>query len=67
MSQAQTVWHELQARRSAAVRHRWLGVLVGMALLSGICAGEVLFLRYVGGPAAMNTFTAAEGMSANTD
>jgi len=67
MSEARTVSYELPATRSDTVTRQWLGVLLATVLLSAICAGEVLFLRYVGGPAAMNTIAAAEGMGANTD
>ena len=66
MSEAQTVSYELQATGSTIATRQWFGVLLAAVLLSAMCAGEVLFLRSVGGPETMNVLTVAEGMVVHT-
>ncbi len=67
MSDTRTVSYELRATRSDSVTRLWLGVVLATILVNAICVGEVLLLRYAGGPAGMNTMTTAEGMGANSD
>ena len=66
MSEAQTVSYELRATGSTIATRQWFGVLLAAVLLSAICVGEVLFLRYVGGPEMINVLTVAEGVVVHT-
>ena len=62
MSEARTIWHEMEARRSdAANRHR-SGIMLAAALLFAMALAEVAFLRYVAGPDSVNLMAAAEGI-----
>ena len=62
MSEARTIWHAMEARRSAAVsRADRAGLLIAAALLCAMAAAEVLFLHYVAGPDSVNLLMAAEG------
>jgi hypothetical protein len=63
MSEAHTIWHDMPARRNAAVTRQWTGVVLAAVLLTAMCGAEVLFLKYVAGPDTVNLLTAAEGMA----
>ena len=62
MSQARTVWQDLEVRRSTAASRHLTGMLLAIGLLIGMCTAEVLFLTYVVGPDTINILTASEGM-----
>ena len=62
MSEARTIWHAMETRRSAAVSRHRAGLLIAAALLCAMAAAEVLFLHYVAGPDSVNLLTAAEGV-----
>jgi ABC-type Fe3+-siderophore transport system permease subunit len=62
MSDARTIWHDLETRRSVAANRQWTALLLGAGLLIAMCAGEVVFLNYVAGPDTINILSAAEGM-----
>jgi hypothetical protein len=62
MSDARTVWHTLDQRRSRAASRQRSGVLIAVALLCVMAAAEVLFLRFVAGPDSVNLISAAEGI-----
>jgi hypothetical protein len=61
MSEARTIWHAMEARRSAAVSRDRAGLLIAAALLCAMAAAEVLFRHYVAGPDSVNLLMAAEG------
>jgi hypothetical protein len=67
MSEARTVWQDLEVRRSAAASRKRTGMMLGVALLVGMCAAEVAFLKYVAGPDTIATLTAADGMAVNAE
>ena len=60
MSEARTIWHDLEARRSESIVRKHSGVLLAIALLSVMTVCEVAFLRYFAGPASVNLMVAAE-------
>ena len=62
MSEARTIWHDLEARRSFTANRQRMSLLLAAGLLIAICAGEVLFLNYFVGPDTVNILSAAEGM-----
>jgi hypothetical protein len=62
MSEARTVWHDLQTRRSAAVSKQRVGLVLIAGLLIVMCAAEIAFLNYVAGPETVNLLTVAEGV-----
>jgi hypothetical protein len=62
MSEARTIWQDLDTRRSHAATQERSGMLLAVALLC-VMAAEVLFLRYVAGPDSVNMMQAAEGIS----
>jgi hypothetical protein len=59
MSEARTVWHEMQSRRTAAVKRQRSGIALVVLLLVTMSSAEVLFLRYVAGPDTTDLLTAA--------
>ena len=61
MSEARTVWRDLQTRRTAVVSRQWSGVLLAAVLLTAMCGAEVVFLKYVAAPDTMNLLNAMEG------
>jgi hypothetical protein len=61
MSEARTIWHSMETRRSAAVSRERCSLLIAAALLCAMAAAEVLFLHYVAGPDSVNLLMAAEG------
>jgi hypothetical protein len=63
MSEARTIWQDLDTRRSHAATQERSGMLLAVALLCVMAAAEVLFLRYVAGPDSVNMMQAAEGIS----
>jgi hypothetical protein len=63
MSEAHTIWHDLDARRSHAASQQRSGMLLAVALLCVMAAAEVLFLRSVAGPDSVAMMQAAEGIS----
>jgi hypothetical protein len=67
MSEANTVWHDLQTRQKVVANRQRYGVLLAGGLLIAMCAAQVLFLRYVAGPDTVNLLTAGEGMAVGTD
>jgi hypothetical protein len=62
MSEAHTIWHDLDMRRSPAATQQRSGMLLAVALLCAMAAAEVLFLRYVAGPDSVAMIQAAEGI-----
>ena len=66
MSEANTIWHSLEQRRSRAANRERSGVMIAVALLCAMAVAEVLFLRFVAGPDSVNLISAAEGI-ATTD
>jgi hypothetical protein len=66
MSEARTIWHNLEAWHSRAVNRQRVGVLLAAGLLIAMCTTEVVFLRYFAGPGTVNMVTAAEGMPVGT-
>jgi hypothetical protein len=62
MSEARTVWQDLEVRRSTAASRHLTGIMLAIGVLIGMCTAEVLFLNYVVGPDTINTLIAAEGM-----
>jgi hypothetical protein len=62
MSQAQLVWHELQAANSVVARRRLTGGLLGIVLLFMLCLAETEWLLLTGGPDAVNIVAFAEGI-----
>ena len=66
MSEARTVWHDIQARRNAAARRQWQGAALAVLALVAMCTAEILFLNYVASPDTVNMMTAAEGMPSVT-
>jgi hypothetical protein len=62
MSEARTVWQDLEVRRNTAANRQRTGLLVAAALLIAMCAAEVVFLNYVAGADTFKILTAAEGM-----
>jgi len=66
MSEARTIWHDLEAWQSRAANRQRLGVLLAAGLLIAMCATEVAFLRYFAGPDSVNMVTVAEGMPVGT-
>jgi hypothetical protein len=63
MSEARTIWQDLDTRCSHAATQERSGVLLAIALLCVMAAAEVLFLRYVAGPESVDMMQAAEGIS----
>ena len=63
MSEARTIWQDLDTRRSLAATQERSGMLLAVALLCLMAAAEVLFLRYVAGPDSVDMMQAAEGIS----
>ena len=63
MSEARTIWHDLDERRSHAATQQRSGMLLAVALLCAMAAAEVLFLRYVAGPDSVDMMQAAEGIT----
>jgi hypothetical protein len=66
MSEAHTIWHSLEQRRSRAANRERSGVMIAVALLCAMAVAEVLFLRFVAGPDSVNLISVAEGI-ATTD
>jgi hypothetical protein len=62
MSEAHTVWHTMQSRRTAAASRRRAGIGLTVCLLCAMAVAEVLFLRFVAGPDSVNLMVAAEGV-----
>ena len=67
MSEARTVWQDLEARRSTAASRKRTGMMLAVALLLGMCAAEVAFLRYFAGPDTVATVVAAEGLPVGSE
>ena len=63
MSEARTIWHVMEADRSAAISRHRTGILLVICLLCAAAAAEVLFLRYVAGPDSVQMMAAAEGIA----
>jgi hypothetical protein len=61
MSEAQTVWLDLQTRRKVAAKRQRSGVLLAAGLLIAMSATEVLFLAYAVGPDTVEILTAGQG------
>jgi hypothetical protein len=62
MSEAHTVWHALESRRSAAVARKRASMLLLVCLLCAMAVCEVLFLKFVASPDSVNLMVAAEGV-----
>lgn len=62
MSEARTIWHELELQRSSAASNHRTGVAIAALLLLMMAASEVLFLRYAAGADSVNLISAAEGI-----
>jgi hypothetical protein len=67
MSEARTVWQDLDVRRSTTASRKRIGMLLVAGLLIGMCAAEVAFLSYVVGPDTINAVATAEGMPVGPD
>ena len=63
MSEAQTVWHALESRRSASVTRKRTGMALLVCLLCAMTICEALFLKFVAGPDSVNLMVAAEGVA----
>ncbi len=63
MSEARTIWPALEARQNAAAGRRRRGLLLAVCLLCAAAAAEVLFLRVVAGPDAVDMMVMAEGVA----
>ena len=63
MSEARTIWHDIEARGSDAAAKQRSGMLLAIALLCLMAAAEALFLRYVAGPDSVDMMQSAEGIS----
>jgi hypothetical protein len=62
MSDARTIWHDLEARQNSAVNRQRVGLLLAAFLLIAMCAAEIAFVRYVAAPETVNALTTIEGM-----
>jgi hypothetical protein len=62
MSEAHTVWHTLESRRSAAVTRKRASMLLLVCLLCAMAVSEVLFLKFFASPDSVNLLVAAEGV-----
>lgn len=62
MSEARTVWHAVEARRTAVASRQRAGFLLAVCLLCAMAAAEVLFLHFVAGPDSVSLISAAEGV-----
>jgi hypothetical protein len=62
MSEARTIWHDLETRRSHAATQQRSGMLLAFALLCVMAAAQVLFLHYAAGPESVAMMQAAEGV-----
>jgi len=67
MSEARTIWHDLDTRQSIAVSRRRIGLALAAAMLIAMCVAEVAFLRYFAGPDTVNMVTATEGMAVGVE
>ena len=61
MSEARTVWHDLQTRQRVTANRQRSGILVAAGLLIAMGAAEVLFLNFAVGPDTVDLLTAAQG------
>jgi hypothetical protein len=61
MSEARTVWHDVQTRQRVTANRQRSGILVAAGLFIAMCAAEVLFLNFAVGPDTMDLLTAAQG------
>jgi hypothetical protein len=64
MSEARTVWHDLETRQKVAANRQRSGVLLAAGLLIAMGAAEALFLTYVAGPDTVDLLTAGQGAPA---
>ena len=62
MSEARTVWLDVQTRLKIADDRQRSGFLLAVGLLIAMSAAEVLFLTYVAGPDTVDLLTAGEGV-----
>jgi hypothetical protein len=62
MSEARTIWHDLEARQNGAVNRQRVGLLLAACILIAMCAAEIAFVRYVATPETVNALTTIEGM-----
>jgi hypothetical protein len=63
MSEARTVWHMAEARRSAVASPQRAGIMLAVCLLCAMTVAEVLFLHFVAGPDSVQLMVAAEGIA----
>jgi hypothetical protein len=62
MSDARTIWHSMEARRTTAASRERTGIMLAVCLLCAMAAAEVLFLRFAAGPDSVNLIAGAEGI-----
>ena len=62
MSEARTIWHAMESRRSACREPAPGRSADRGGLLCAMAAAEALFLHYVAGPDSVNLMMAAEGV-----
>ncbi len=67
MSEARTIWHDLEARQNSAETRQRVGLLLTACFLIAMCVAEVAFVRYVAGPETVNALTTVEGMPAGVE
>ena len=63
MSEAQTVGHVIEARRSASANRQRAGFMLAVALLCASAAAEVVFLNFVAAPGSAEMMQQAEGVA----
>jgi hypothetical protein len=64
MSQARTVWHDLQTRQKVAANRQRSVILLAAGLLIAMTAAEAVFLAYFVGPDTIDMLTAGESVPA---
>jgi hypothetical protein len=61
MSEARTVRHVMEARRSEFVNHQRASVMLAVVLLCVVAVAEVVFLNFVAAPGSAEMMQQAEG------
>jgi len=63
MSEARTIWHVMESRRTTEVSRRRAGLLLVVLMLCVVAAAEVLFLNVVAAPGSVEMIQQAEGIA----